>query len=204
MMKKTIASILACLMMLTLLVGCGSAKNEEPAAAGVDLATIQTMGDAYAMSTGANQAAWNDTEIIYAYEADGVYYRVRANLPEDVSAALDALDFADENHEEKMREILSPVPVTSAENLSEQIPSQEELDKLLGKTGQELLDDGWSNWGFNLDTMEFYMYHGDFSYIVVFDGALEMSDDLDGTEALKPLTVKSVTFEGLGDAANFD
>lgn len=72
------------------------------------------------------------------------------------------------------------------------------------QTGQELIDDGWSVWGFNVETMEFNMSHGPYNYIVVFDGKVKMTEDLDGNDAAAPLKVKSVKYDGIGDAANIE
>ena len=81
---------------------------------------------------------------------------------------------------------------------------QEELDKNVGKTGQELFDDGWTYWYYNLEDMEAGLYYKDFAYTVRFeyDGEpMVNSDDFDFYEEFKDLKVSSVTFDGLGDAA---
>ena len=95
--------------------------------------------------------------------------------------------------------------IDKLENLSDTVIPQEELDKLVGKTGEELINDGWNaGMGYNLETMEFYLNKGAFEYTVVFDGKLENSDDFDEEEAIKPLVVKSVTLNGIGDATNVE
>ena len=99
--------------------------------------------------------------------------------------------------------LLSPLTVNKIENISAAIPPQEELDELIGKTGEDLLNDEWISFSFDSVSMESYMQHGLFAYIVVFEGDIqaycEYSDDV-----IKPLTVKSVKYEGLGDPADLN
>ena len=94
--------------------------------------------------------------------------------------------------------------IAKIENLSDAVPTQEELDKLVGKTGEELLEDNWYSSGYDLDSMEFTMGHGLFLYTVTFEGKVEVTDDFDENEAIKPLKVKSVVYYDLGDTTNLD
>ena len=82
-------------------------------------------------------------------------------------------------------------------------PSQEELDKLVGKTVQDLFDEGWTCWGWNLGDHILWMYGGPFSYTVEFTGELNDTEYFDESEA-GSMTVKSVTYDGLGDATELD
>ena len=92
----------------------------------------------------------------------------------------------------------------SLENLTEAIPKQEELDKLVGKTGEDLIKDGWTEGGgWNYQDMIVYMNHGVFSFEVEFEGKLDNPETAD-FESIKPLVVKSVKYTGIGDAANPD
>ena len=81
--------------------------------------------------------------------------------------------------------------------------AQEELDKLVGKTGQYLMDEGWDYNYYNLVDMETGMTHKEFSYTVIFeyDGEpMENTDDFDFWENFKDLVIKSVKCDGIGDA----
>jgi hypothetical protein len=51
--------------------------------------------------------------------------------------------------------------------------------------------------------MEFWLYKGPFAYTVVFesDQKYENTDDFDLWAAIAPLTIKSVTYNGLGNAS---
>lgn len=168
----------------------------------IDASKIKTMKDVYEYDDGENhQESYSDTDYIYIINVDGIYYRAIASMPKDISDKIWGLDFDDDKREQKIKDLISPLEVTSFENLSKQIPGQEELDKLIGKTGQELFDEGWTYWYYNLENMEVGMNQGLYAYIVTFeyDGPeMENSDDFDFYEEFKDLKVKSVTFDRIG------
>ena len=219
-MKKTLFPVLmiaAALLLAACAVPAAGGSNvssqihESTGAPAVDLSGLKTMEDVFALADkadqGNSQEAYTDKDYVYVFQIDGIYYRARAAMPEDVSEAVWAIDFFDEDKDQKIRALISPLEVALAENLSEQIPGQEELDKLIGRTGQELFDEGGDYWYYNLEDMEAGLNYGPFSYAVRFDYDGEQmvnSDDFDFYENFKDLTVKSVTYEGLGDASGLN
>jgi len=214
-MKRCLAIMLTLILAVSLLTGCGGKSGGG--AAGTTEETfspdsLKTMADVIALGETVKeqdedfncQTASVEGKLAYVFNYKGTYYRVIADMPKDVFDASMDLDYSDENYEQKYNELISPLEIRSCENLSELIPPQEELDKLVGKTGEDLLNDGWYSSGYNLDEMEFYLNKDPFLYNVVFDGKLELTDDFDETEAIKPLKVKSVEFSGLGDASGIE
>jgi len=210
MKKKLIAVLTAGL----LLVGCGnstgnsgnSSNSETPAAvsSGVDTASFKTMSDIFALNPEEKERGFMDTDFYYVFELDGVIYRARGILTPEQTDQIFDLEFDDPDYETKYREITGPVVIEQFENLTEMIPPQEELDRYVGKTGQDLLDDGWTEgYGYNLDDMEFWLYKGPFAYNVVFesDQKYENTDDFDVWKTIAPLKIKSVTYKGLGNAS---
>lgn len=167
----------------------------------VDLDSVTTLGQVLGLPD-YGSSCYED-KYVYVFEQDDTYYRAIADCPTDVSDRVFALDWEDPQYDAKLRELISPLKVDRIENLTEAIPPQEELDKLAGKTGEELFNEGWTNSGWNLETMEFYMYHGPFEYIVVFEGDAKSPEEFD-EEDINPLVVKSVKYYGLGDATNLD
>ena len=143
------------------------------------------------------------SEYLYAcvFEKDGEFYRAVAELPADVSEALWALDFFDENYDSLVRETVAPLDIMRLDNLTEMIPSQEELDTLVGRNLQELVDEGWYYWYWNMDEKELGMYYGPFSYRITFDGTPEDPENFDATQSAA-LTVRSVEYDGIGDAVS--
>lgn len=214
MMKRILAIVMALVLVLSALTACSSKSNKndtagKDAAASFDPSQVKTMGDAFAYEDEEQQQqeAYTETEYIFVFQVGDVYYRAVADIPKDVSDEIWAIEFEDENRDQKVRDLVSPLPLTSLENLNEQILSQDELDRLIGKTGQDLFDAGWTNWYYNLEDMEAGMYYGPFSYMVKFayDGEpMENTDDFDFYEAFKDLKILSVTYDGLGDASNLE
>ena len=214
-MKNTIALLLSLALILGLTACGGSAapsasaapeaENAESASTAQETqapeaaenAEFHTMADVFAYDSD-NYASGGDY-YIYVFEKDGIIYRATAKFPPDVSEKVAAIDIFDEQYDAKVREAVAPLEIEKLDNLTEMIPSQEELDALVGKTGQDLLDDGWTIWSYQLDIMEFGLHHGPFAFTVVFDGELEMTDDFDEYAAIAPLTIKSVTYDGIGD-----
>jgi hypothetical protein len=115
--------------------------------------------------------------------------------------AFDEIDFAADDAAEQQDALISTFEITDREKLDDQMLSQEDLDALVGKTGQELLDDGWTpGYGYNLENNEFWLYYGPFCYTVYFDGEFEEDDEIyDDTEYFKDHTVTSAEFNSLGD-----
>ena len=213
-MKKKLVLLIMVMAAALMITACGQdaggSGSEETASAGggFDPAQVKTLGDLFAYQTEDNyQEGYTEEKYAYALEVDGVYYRAVVDLPADVSKEIWAMDFDDEDREQKIRDLVSPIAVTDLENLTEEIPDQAELDQLVGRTGQELFDDGWVYSGYDLEAMQAWMNHGPFAFVVGFeyDGApMENTDDFDFEKEFKDLKVKSVEYDGIGDATNLE
>ena len=164
----------------------------------VDLDAVTALGQLL----GLPEYGYTCTEEKYAYgfEQDGMIYRAVAQMEPGVFDAFMELDWEDEAYEEKKIGLISDLPVIRIDNLTEGIPSQEEMDQYVGMTGEELLNDGWYNSGWNLEDMVFYMDHGPYSYEMVMEGDVEDPMEFE-EEDMYPLIVKSVSFLRIGDPA---
>ena len=145
-----------------------------------------------------------ENTFIYVFEIDDIIYRAIANLNSETSKQLSDLELNDPEYERKFKELVSPLQVVQVDIITNAIPSQDLLNKYVGKTGQDLLDEGFSSYDYNLDEMEFSMTFGWFSYIVKFDGQIENEESLDINEAIKDLKVLSIKYEGLADLSNLE
>ena len=215
MIKRTISTVLVLLMVLAL-AGCGSNNGGDSGSGGsgsggsgaeVSLDSLKTMGDAFALETEEDQWAVYEGKVVYAFKAGDTYYRVRASIPEDEQQAYWDIEFDDEEAEAKQHAIIDPLEIEQVENLSEQMLTQDELNALVGKTGQELVDEGWEYTGsYNLVDMLVWMTYGPFEYSITFDGSTDEpnNDDFDIEATTQNMKVKSAEFSMLGDATDVE
>ena len=161
----------------------------------------KTMGDILGLPIYGTSAS--PTQVIEAIELNGVVYRVIADLTQEQSDAIFALQFDDPEYEKKYNELVAPLEITRIENVSEIIPTQEQMDAIVGRTGEQLLNDGWTAWYYNAEEDVVGMYHTFFAYKVKFDKPL---GNFDGEieDQIKDLTVVEVAYDGIGDVARQD
>ena len=206
-MKKLLVCVLAAVLALSMLTACGKGKDAatdtDTENVAVGALSVATIGEARALETNEEQSAFTDKVYIYAFELDGVYWRLTADLTAEQSEALWALDITDEDYDARLGELVAPLIVTNCENLNPLKLSEDEMKALEGKTGEELLNDGFvAGMYYNLDSMEFGLERAPFAYTVVFEAGeqLENTDDFDVEEAIKPLKVRSVSFDGFAQS----
>ena len=193
---KTFLCLLTAVCMIALAGIFGAARAET------DVSGFKTLSDVFAYES--QNSGFDHKNYVYVFEMDGVFYRAIAELPEEVSEAIYSWDYMDPDYDKKISEAVAPLPITKIENLSVMMPAQEELDALVGMTGQQLKNDGWSISSWQLDQMEFGMYHGLFAYTVIMEGDYvpNANYDFDEDKDFAPLKVKSVTCDGIGDATS--
>lgn len=202
-MKKMIVLWITLCMICTLTAcggtGGGEGQGTEPAPSpSVDTSGFKTMGDVFAYES--SNEGYNDRYYVYAFEIDGTIFRAVADLPAEVSDAIWAIDFEDETRDEQVEKLVAPLEIAELDNLTEGIPSQEELDRLVGSSLQDLLDEGWSFYYWNTEAGEYGMYHGPYSFLLNCEGTLEDPENFDESQA-GALTVTSITCEGADNAA---
>ena len=184
---------------LTILLFAGCTK--QPADTFVDEA--ETLGSLLHLDDEASMSV-QDGNVVYVFKYQDQYYRVIAPISEELEEEYMNIDFFDDDFNEKQEEIISPLKIEKKENLTEQILSKDEIAKFVGKTGKDLVDEGWDySYSHNLETMEFWMDYGPFDYTVVFDGSVAESDydSFDDEEDTKDLVVKSIDFHSLSSRA---
>ena len=213
-MKKFTISIALCVIAMLAIVGCGQtesgsqASSESSSSAAketVDLDSLKTLGDAYAIEAEDSQFGFTEKKYAYVFTVDGTTYRVIADIPKEVRADADKLDASKEDFDEKSKELFGPLEISKRENLSEMTPKQEDLDKYVGKTGQELLDEGWIFSSYLDDEKAFFLEHDWYQCKVTFDKEIKYDmDTFDGEKEMKPLKVKSIEYSGVGNATNIE
>lgn len=208
-MKRTIAWLLCAVLVLGLC-ACGSTvkvtgSGEAEEAQEVVITELKTMGDALTAGKDSQTiSTWNEEHYIYCLMFNGVPTRVMADLDAELYEKVDEVVFSGaEDAEDQLEALLSPLPLSSVEDLSDGMLSDSDLSGLAGKSGADLLADGWiingSYWSDD-ESLAVLMDQGNFCYQVNFDQDVERGDDFDVEEAIQDLKVASVEFFGLGDA----
>lgn len=182
-----------------------SADASSSSASQTAVPSFATLGDAFAVEADSSSYAYSDEGLAYAYEHDGTQVRVTADMTKEVYDACDKISYDDPEHDAKVRAELSSLPVKSVEDLTKSAVPQSELDGFVGKTGKDLLDNGFTNPSFlGADgECQFYMDNGYHQYTVVFNEAAPAdAETADAEQTIAPLTVKSISYMGLSSAAS--
>ncbi|MBQ6453197.1 MAG: hypothetical protein IJJ14_02430 [Coriobacteriales bacterium] len=199
-MKALVAVAFALALGTVLLTACGGKVEPEPAPAPVDVAGFKTLGDVMTAAPQDNTVTWDESKLVFVGRTpDGGLIYATAAVSPDVNDRIEALDFFADDYDEQRDAILATLPLTSVQDLSANIPSQDELDKLIGKTGKDLLDDGYLFMGYSMwggTETAVYMDKGDYRFLVVFDGTVADADDADGGAAIKDMKVLELRFMG--------
>ncbi len=161
-----------------------------------DVKNAKTLADVLALPSYASSTFNN--HYVFAFELNGVQYRAVCKLTDEQTKAIFDLDFDDPDYQKKLNELLAPLKIDRIDNLTEMIPSEEELSAYNGKTIGELLDDGWSFSYFNTEDKECGLTHGLFSFAVKYDGTIPEGTEIDET-SIRDLKVVSVRCDGIGD-----
>jgi len=219
MRKRLLGILVLCAMLAAFaLAGCGSGESsteapvgdaaevvaEAPAAA-ADLPSFATLGEVFAADPESMAYSYSEEAFACAFELDGVPMRVTADMTTDIYKACDAISYEDEDHDAKIQEVLGSLPVKSVEDLSLSVIPQEELDAFVGKTGQDMLDAGFTEGDYFAtgEDSEVALANGYHQYAVTFDEVIpEDTEFSDIMETIAPLTISSVSYAGLSSAAS--
>lgn len=196
-MKKLLTILLAALLIL----GCfACAKEEEkPAEAPSTLSEFNKLGDIWSFESPG--CGCENNQYVRLFVKDGLYYRADATLTEEQFQQLMDIDIFDPDAEKKTAALVADLPIAHLYTLSDVMLSQAEMDALVGKTGQELLDMGFvpqGSYGFSeAEKLSWAsLDKGPFMYQVDFVEYVTVDDNPNVAEVIRPLTVKSVSWEG--------
>ena len=214
--KTTIAAMIAIALSAAPLAACGGQTSQDATddaavqsqASAVDVSSWKTLGDALAYDAGENSSAgWDEEHYIAVFTTtDGSVVRVVAKMDEDTYDEHAALDMSDDDYQEKFLEVMGDLELESAEDLTGQRLTQDEMDAYVGKTGQDLVGDGFvfeSYWMYGGEETGATMAKGPLAYNVTFDVTVpedEADSDEDGS-AVMGAAVVSMEFAGASNAA---
>lgn len=204
--RTTLATALALCLGVLPLAACGSkpADDANPSgigqsdgtdAAPVDIASWKTLGDALATRTGSVSYGFDDHYFVAVFDAGEQTIRTISKSDPGMNEKLYALDYGDSDYDKKLNEALADLELLSAEDITPELISQEELDSYVGKTGQDMFDAGYV-----FNTYYFYggeqtgasLDHGSFSYEVTFDKSITEEQTDDEGESLKDATIVEI------------
>ena len=193
MMKHKLTALALLLALLFCgLIGCTKAA-EKPQESG-----MKTMGELYAIEDGNTQLSLSDKLLVFVVQKDGKALRGIASLSGELFAELDAIDISEQGWEDKIKEKTASLPIARLDDLTAGIPSQAELDKEIGKTGQQLLDEGYLLDGFTVGddgTVFFSVSKGDYSFTMTAAEKFENEEQREEySDAFPAFTVKALVY----------
>lgn len=219
--KITASTALVLTLGVLLLVGCSgqqaasssiataASQASAPAESSISAATIdtsawKTLGDALANATTVPNAGWDDTYYLCDFEIGESTIHAVAKMAPGVSEKIGELDFEDKDYSTKLKQVVGGLELVSAEDITSYKLDRAAMDALVGRTGQELFDDGFVFEGY-------FMYGGEntgatlakdyFSYGVTFDTSIPESSAEDEGASIKDAKVLAVERQGTSNSS---
>lgn len=174
-------------------------EQEEPKEV-ADPSAWKTLGDVFALETGGMERGTVGADRYYAvFEYGGTTWFVSAPLSEEQFRQILDVDIFEEDWEAKQLAVLAPCVIDQVIDLRTLALPQEELDRWIGKTGQDLLDAGWEYNSYHSDESGIHvcMVNGDFEYLVSFAEELKQGQVYgDQPENMPSATITGMVFSG--------
>lgn len=212
--RKTMrVGVLAVAFVLSAALFCGCAS--QPASSGeasssqsgqvsaIDTSGWKTVGDALATKTATISSNWDDRNYVTIFQANDSYFRIVAAMNPTANEKADAVDCCSFDYDEQVEEAVGGLALTNVEDITGDKASQAELDGLVGKTGKELADAGYTFEKYRVsdgDETRVQFDKGLFSYLFTFDVPAPSLKTKDDGAAIWDAAVKSAEF--LGAAKN--
>ncbi|MBQ0037440.1 MAG: hypothetical protein KBS74_02075 [Clostridiales bacterium] len=192
-MKKLVSVVLA-LLMIAALAGCGAEKTEEN-----EITKLYSEGYQCTMST-ATEGSWKG--VFQKEDSYDTLYMVMAAMSAEEYEAYDAIPYDDEDADAQKEELLGKLSDVTVTDITDKIPTQEELDAYVGKTLGDLENDGFENTGYSIDDKCLFSYDGPvYCCTVTLDESTKIKtvEDLDNYSAndLRALKIAAVEFSGM-------
>jgi hypothetical protein len=147
---------------------------------------------------------YDDTHFVCVLEADGTYYRIIVKLDDEANKRIEEIIWDEGDVEKQTLDAIADLPLERVEDLSVDMLSPEELDALVGKTGQELVDAGFV-------FESYFMYggqetgatfdKGSLAYAFTFDTSVAEDAVEDGGQSVMGAHVVSAEASGAANSA---
>ncbi len=198
--KSRIRGILAAFALLIALMALPLAACSSTSS---DPASWKTLGEALDNATDDLSYGYNNDYFVCVFNSGDSVVRVVAKMDPDVLEQIYNLDFSDKNYDSKLEKAIGGLTLVSAEDVTAEKLSPEDLQALIGKTGQELADEGFvfeSYFWYGGEQTGATLSKGCFSYNITFDTSIteEQAED----EGASLLNAKVTEFDEIVNTAN--
>lgn len=198
-MKKTIAILLAALMLLAL-AACGSKADDTPAD---DTSARNEITDLYDEGYVCTMSSVDETQWKGVFQMEDSFdkiYMVTADMTAEKYEAYDSIGYDDEEADAKQRAILGSLQNVTVTDITDMVPPQSELDAYVGKTIGDLEADGFedSGWIGGEEGYTFF-YDGPVYCCAVTPAEGSKVTNMDDYSAndIRALEIGAVEFQGL-------
>lgn len=200
MKEKILATGLLAAVLAVCLCACGQqgsssgASSSAAAPAQAAAAEYKTMADVYAVEKSGFMSTYDEKVFKCAFDADGKWIAVEAELPEGAFEKLQDVFAAEPG---KVEELLSPAAITKVEVY--EAPVQDELKAYEGKTGAELAAEGFDfrALAVNGEETDCMATKAPFDYLITFEGAVEDENTDDLSAAVGDLKATNISVQAL-------
>lgn len=201
-MKKTIA-LLLCLVMLAALAACGAQNTEGQAQQTAQTNEITGLLDSgyTTWMTSFDESSW--AAVFQKGDDWSSVYLVKAAMTPEQYEALNSLDFCDDDYDAQLAELLGQLDDVTVTDITDKVPTAEDLARFVGMTMGELEAAGFEKTGYSCDEesgIRFYYDGADYDLLVFPADADDITDteDLDNYSEndLRAFKIASVEFAG--------
>lgn len=211
--KRSVAAMLCLALAAGPLAACSGQQTAQSGAATeqavVDPSSWKTIGDVFALldtHEDAQRAAGYDSNYyVCAFNVGDSYYRVVAKMEPQVDEKINNADWSRDDVPDQIDEAVRTLVVESATDITGDVVSQAELDKLVGKTGKQLVDAGFA---FDMYEMmgenqtQATFSKGYFSYTFTFDIGVPEDKDQDEGASIMGAATTGVELYGVSNDAS--
>lgn len=186
---KKLVSVLMTLIIILAASGCGAEKTPPQQNLIMQLADE---GYEYTM-TSVTEESWKGL-----MENDGQYLLVTAAMTPALYEDYNNIGFEDD-YDKQMLAFLGSLKDVTSEDITDRVPTQEELDRYIGMTMGELEEDGYEQTGYLGDEGVYSFFYDSDSYCLLIDpieGTLIEDMDDWSVNDLRGLEIGGVTFLG--------
>ncbi|MBQ0041568.1 MAG: hypothetical protein KBS56_06020 [Clostridiales bacterium] len=196
-MKKLTITLLAIVMAFAF----AACSSNEPAAEKNEIADLYVNEEYSSCMSSCTEGVWKG---VFQKDDFAEVILAEAKFSKEEAKAYDAIDFADEEAEDKQLDIVLHATDVTITDVTDKVPTQEDLDaKWIGKKCADLEDAGFYESGNTSDEEEGLriFYDGpDYCVELWFKNSKELSiDDLSAND-IRALKIIKVKLTGLGDS----